>query len=120
MATLSGGVYALFDGETMVVWPMGAKNRWPYPLTKAEPEVLRSPSYDMDKKHAELEKEIIQQQDGVGDDVGIWTEATMSVAIATAARPFSVKRRAWPYHGKPHVVSLSGLKTKRQTPPIWR
>ena len=72
MATTTTNVAALVDGETMMAWPdePGMDRKWPYGGVQPEdePDV---PSYDMEAKHRELEREIIDQQ-ATEDNVGIW------------------------------------------------
>jgi hypothetical protein len=123
-STVSGAVFALFDGETMMAWPDVKEPEYGY--VDPRPENLGGEDYDMAEKQVELEKEIITIQDGIGDDVGIFpqegvTEMTTSANIATAPSGFAVlKRPVWPYAGDPQVIPLKMLKKRRKQRAVVR
>ncbi len=79
-ATVSTSVVALFDGETMVMWPR-EPGGWPYYANTApsvdDMEIADSiPSYDMAEKQKDLADEIIKGQE-VGNP-GVWKKLKTS------------------------------------------
>ena len=74
-STLSSGVVALFDGETMVKWPDVKSGGWPYTDSarrEDDDEKLadKLPSYNMDRKQKALGKEIVKGQKT--NKPGVW------------------------------------------------